>query len=112
MVPLAQVGSATGRPAHRYDMLKRKMGVVKMLLESQAVMEIARFIPSQPSPEEILAFHASPEVAERAYELIAAERVGTITEEEQHELDSYEAIEHIMIHAKAEASKKLQQQAS
>ncbi len=83
-----------------------------MPIASQAIMEIARFITSQPTPEQILAFHASPEVAERAYSLIAAERAGTITEEERRELDSYEAIEHIIIQAKAEASKKLRQQAS
>ena len=91
-------------------MRNRKM--VNMPIESQAVMEIARFIASQPTPEQILAFHASQEVADRAYALLAAERAGTLTEEERRELDSYEAIEHIIIHAKAEASRKLQQQAS
>jgi len=83
-----------------------------MPIESQAVIEIARFITSQPTPEQILMFHASQAVAERAYTLIASERSGTITEEERRELNSYEAIEHIIIQAKAEASKKLQQQVS
>lgn len=86
--------------------------VMSMPVETQAVLEIAHFITSQPTPEQILAFHASQSVAERAYALIAAERAGTITDEERRELDSYEAIEHIIIQAKAEASKKLQQQAS
>ncbi len=83
-----------------------------MPVESQAVIEIDRFIASQPTPEQILAFHASEAVADRAYALIAAERSGAITQEERRELDSYEAIEHIIIQAKAEASKKLQQQVS
>lgn len=78
-----------------------------MAIATLAVMEIARFIASQPSPEQILAFHASPEVAERTYALIEAERNGALTEEGRHELDSYEAIEHIMIQAKAEAKRKL-----
>ena len=81
-------------------------------MENQAILEIARFIASQPSPEEIIAFTASDEVNQRAYALIAAERDGTITHEERHELDSYEAIQHIMIQAKAEALAKRQQQAS
>lgn len=83
-----------------------------MSIESQAVMEIARLIASQPSPEQIIDFHASSEMAARAYALIAAERAGTISVDERRELDSYEAIEHIVIHAKAEARRKLQQQAS
>ncbi len=83
-----------------------------MPIESQAILEIARFIASQPSPDQILAFHSSPEVVQRAYSLIDAERNGTITEDERRELDSYEAIEHIMIQTKAEALRKLQQQAS
>lgn len=88
------------------------MEETEMPTASLAIMEIARFIASQPTSEQILAFHASTEVAERAYALIATERAGIITEEERHELDSYEVIEHIIIQAKAEASKKLQQQAS
>lgn len=83
-----------------------------MPIESQAMMEIARFFASQPTPEQILAFHASPEVNERIRTLITAEKAGTITPEERRELDGHEAIEHIIIHTKAEASRKLRQQAS
>jgi len=83
-----------------------------MSLETQAVLEIARFFASQPTPEQIIEFHASPETADRLYALIAAEREGAISEDERRELDSYEAIEHIIIHTKAEARRKLRQQAS
>jgi hypothetical protein len=83
-----------------------------MSLEIDAIMEIARFFTSQPSPEQIVAFHASPEVADRLYALIALEKAGAIAEKGRRELDSYEAIEHIIIHTKAEARRKLQQQAS
>ncbi len=82
-----------------------------MAIESQAVMEIARFFASQPTPEQIMAFHASEEVNERIKVLLAAEKAGTIAPEERRELDGYEAIEHIIIHTKAEASRKLRQQA-
>ena len=80
-----------------------------MAIESLAMIEIARFFASQPTPEQILAFHASPEVNERIKMLIASEKTGTSTPEERRELDGYEAIEHIIIHTKAEASRKLKQ---
>jgi hypothetical protein len=74
-----------------------------MAIETQAALEVARFIASHPSPERVIAFHLSPDVAERAYALIDAERVGTLTDEERQELESFLAIQHIMILAKAEA---------
>ena len=54
-----------------------------MLLKTQAATEIARFLANHPTPEQIVAFHPSPEVAERAYELIRAERDDALTEEER-----------------------------
>lgn len=41
-----------------------------MLLKAQAATEAARFLAYRPTPEQIIAFHPSPEVAARAYELI------------------------------------------
>ena len=41
-----------------------------MLLKTQAATEIAQFLVNHPTPEQIVAFHPSFEVAERAYELI------------------------------------------
>ena len=51
-----------------------------MLLKTKAATEIARFLAHHPTPEQIVAFHPSPEVAERAYELIRTEREGVLTE--------------------------------
>ena len=59
-----------------------------------------------------IAFHPSSEVAERAYELIHAERDGSLTEEERQELESYMMIEYLMELVKLEAHKQLRQQAS
>jgi hypothetical protein len=83
-----------------------------MSLESQAMLEIARFFASQPTPEQIMEFHASTDVNDRLAMLIASEKAGTINPDERRELDSYEAIEHIIIHTKAEARRKMRQQAS
>lgn len=83
-----------------------------MLLKTQAATEIARFLAHHPTPEQIVAFHPSPEVAERAYELIRAERDDALTEEERQELESYLMIEYLMELVKLEAHQQLRQQAS
>ena len=83
-----------------------------MLLKTQAATEIARFLANHPTPEQIVAFHPSPEVAERAYELIRAERDDALTEEERSELESYLMIEYLMELVKLEAHQQLRQQAS
>ena len=78
-----------------------------MLLKTQAATEIARFLAHHPTPEQIVAFHPSAEVAERAYELIQAEREGVLTEEERQELESYVVIEYLMELVKLEAQRQL-----
>lgn len=78
----------------------------------QVAREVARLIASHPTPEQIIAFHPSKEASDRAYDLIYAEREGSITAEEQHELESYIMLENLMELAKIEAHRQLQQQAS
>ncbi len=83
-----------------------------MLLKTQAATEVARFLAHHPTPEQIVAFHPSPEVAERAYELIRTEREDLLTKEERQELESYLMIEYLMELIKLEAHQQLRQQAS
>jgi len=83
-----------------------------MSVEPQAAMEIVRFIASGPSPEQIIAFHPSPEASARAYALIASERSGSITEDERSEIESCVYLEHMMRLIKAEAHVFLQRRAS
>ena len=83
-----------------------------MMLKTQAATEVAQFLAHHPTPEQIVAFHPSPEVAERAYELIYAERDGELTEEERKEPESYLVIEHLMELIKLEAYQQLREQTS
>ncbi len=83
-----------------------------MLLKTQAATEIAHFLAHHPTPEQIVAFHPSSEVAERAYELINTGRDNALTDEERKELDSYLVIEYLMELVKLEAQRQLRQQAS
>ena len=78
-----------------------------MPLKAEAATEIAQFLANHPTPEQIVAFHPSFEVAERAYELIYTERDGSLTEEERKELESYLVIEYLMELVKLEAQRQL-----
>lgn len=83
-----------------------------MNIDSQASVEIARFLASGPTPEQIIVFRPSPEAIERAYSLIATEREGRMSDEEHAELDTYVNLEHMMRLVKVEAHRILQQRAS
>lgn len=83
-----------------------------MFLKTQAATEVAQFLAHHPTPEQIVAFHPSPEVAERAYELIYTDRDGELTEEDRKELESYLVIEHLMELIKLEAYQQLREQTS
>lgn len=72
-------------------------------IQTHAERAVAEFLASQPSPEEILHFHPSSEVATRAHELLQAERYNDTTDAERRELDSYEYLEHLMRMLKIQA---------
>ena len=65
--------------------------------------EIIDFIAAGTTPEAVVAFHPSGSVQERVTELIDRSKDGSISTEEQSELDDYLQLEHIMIMAKARA---------
>lgn len=73
------------------------------MLKTQAAAELVRFLAYHPTPEQLVAFHPSSEMADRAYELIHIEREGTLAEEERQELESYLVIEYLMEQIKLEA---------
>lgn len=65
--------------------------------------EIIDFIAAGTTPEAVVAFRPSEKVQERVAALVDRSKDGTISPEEQSELDDYVQIEHIMIMAKARA---------
>lgn len=69
--------------------------------------EVERFFAGQPTPQQIVAFSASPRVTSRFYTLIQRQRNGTLTDEQQREIDMYQALEHRVRMAKAEAHRLL-----
>lgn len=71
--------------------------------------EIIEFLATGPSPGEVLTHHVSDRAQERLRRLLALNRTGLASEEEQAELDEIGRIEHIVILLKAQAQEKLNQ---
>ena len=68
---------------------------------------IMALLTSQPTPEQVLALHPSPEFQARAGELLERSKHGELTAHERTELDRYLLIEHLVRLAKANAYKRL-----
>ena len=66
--------------------------------------EIINMLSEAPN---ILEFKPSEEARARVWDLVAREKVGTLTDEEKNELDHYAQIEHFMRLVKAQARKRL-----
>jgi hypothetical protein len=65
--------------------------------------EIIDFIAAGTTPERVVAFRPSEIVKQRVIALIERSNDGSISTEEQSELEDYLQLEHIMIMAKARA---------
>jgi hypothetical protein len=65
--------------------------------------EIIDFIAAGTTPERVVAFRPSEIVKQRLIALIERSNDGSISTEEQSELEDYLQLEHIMIMAKARA---------
>ena len=63
--------------------------------------EIAELFASNPTPEDLLTFHPSEAVQERARELLDKLRANQLTPEEQWELDQFQHAESLMQLVKA-----------
>jgi hypothetical protein len=58
--------------------------------------EVANFLASCPSREQLLSYHPPVPIQERARELLEKAKSGRITADEQWELDQFEHVEMLM----------------
>lgn len=65
------------------------------------------FLASGPSPAEIVALQASPDLEARVALLLDKNREGTLTEGEERELDRYEQLDYFVARVKAQARRRL-----
>ena len=72
--------------------------------------ELADFIVSRPTLEEVIAYRVSPSIQQHLDNLLDKNREEGLTPEEREELDHIIAMSHLMIFAKAKARLKLEGQ--
>lgn len=65
--------------------------------------EVAEFLASRPTREQLLNYHPSDRAQQRARELLAKNRASCLSEEERRELDQFEQTEILMQLVKAKA---------
>ena len=70
--------------------------------------EIIDFIAAGTTPESVVTFHPSDSVQQRVADLVERSKTGSISVEDQSELEDYVQLEHIMILAKARARQHIQ----
>lgn len=70
--------------------------------------EVIHFLASNPTPQLVLAYHASEESQKRLQRLLALNQAGMASEAEQAELDEMQQIEHIVVMLKARVAAELQ----
>ena len=69
--------------------------------------EFMAFLESKPTLKQILDFHPSQKLQQRISELLEKNREGTLTAEEQFELDEFSRMNHFISMVKIRASQKL-----
>lgn len=79
-------------------------------LASAGAAEVTEFLSQNPSPHEVLSFHASEESQARLRRLLALNAEGMLSNSEQLELDELQQLEHIVVMLKAQVGKQLKTQ--
>lgn len=76
---------------------------------AQTSSEIVDFLLSNPTQDDVLAYHASDQAQRRLQRLLALNEASLLSEEEQAELAELEQLEHIIIMLKAQVFDQIQQ---
>jgi hypothetical protein len=76
-------------------------------LATAAATEVIQFLSTNPTPQQVLDYHASERAQLRSRRLLALNTAGVLGKAGQDELDELERIEHTIIMLKAELAKQL-----
>lgn len=68
--------------------------------------EVIEFLASGPDPQTIIDFRPSSEAQARVIELLHKNQAGTLSSDEQAELDQYENLDYLMTLVKAQARRR------
>lgn len=79
-------------------------------LATETAIEIIQFLLTNPSPQEVLKYHASERAQQRLQRLLTLNEAGLLGEAEQLELDELQRIEHTLIMLKAHLARQIQRE--
>lgn len=89
-------------PAQRWSTPLMEIGLARLKTPaSVTAAEIVEFLLGNPTPQEVLGYHASDRGQDRLQRLLALNEAGLLGEAEQQELAELERLEQIMIGLKA-----------
>ena len=72
--------------------------------------EVIEFLSQDPTPQDILNYHASDRAQTRLQRLLTLKAAGMLGETEQLELDELQRIEHIIIILQAQVTRQMQRE--
>jgi hypothetical protein len=78
-------------------------------LSIRAYAQVLEFLVAAPTPGEILAFRPSPAIQIEVSRLLSRHKAGTLTPDEESELDRIGDLEHILMALKGRARQQLDQ---
>jgi hypothetical protein len=91
------------------EILRRGLGELGLLQVGNSALadEVLTFLARGPKPQEIVAFRPSTQSVERIRELLEKNRGGTLTTEEEAEMDYVQSLNHLFSMIKAHARQHL-----
>ncbi len=97
-------------PVRRWLPIVLELGLARLKTPAaQTSAEIIEFLLGNPTPAEVMTYHASDRSQERLQRLFALNSAGLLSEAEQAELTELERLEHIVILFKAQVADQTRQ---
>lgn len=99
-------------PVRRWLPVVLELGLARFRTPTaQTSAEVVDFLLGNPTPQEVLAYHASERSQERLRRLFALNSAGLLGEAEQAELAEMERLEHILMMFKADVASQTERAA-
>ncbi|MBI3958741.1 MAG: hypothetical protein HY328_08025 [Chloroflexi bacterium] len=97
-------------PVRRWLPVVLELGLARLKTPAaQTSAEIVDFLLGNPTPDEVMGYHASDRSQERLQRLFALNSAGLLSEAEQSELTELERLEHIIVMLKAQVASQTRQ---
>jgi hypothetical protein len=102
--------AARVKPIHQWLPVVLELSLLGLRTSAVATAtEIIEFLSTEPTSQAVLNYHVSERAQMRLRQLLAMNEAGLLSEEEQHELDELERLEHLLIMFKLQLAGQINQ---